>query len=307
VIALRAGWCWLAEQPHHRTGLRLLQGALGAALLLHVCTELPFVAYLWGPGGLGWGSTQPVLGPTLGRLIDLLFVSELGTLAVVVALAAGALGLLFGYRTDVAILLALVAFALLEQRLPELIDRGDTLARLVLCYGLFALPVGAQARRGSLPVWLHNVAVLAITLQVVVLYGSSGLWKASGDQWQHGTALYYVSQADSLSLPALRELFKQPWITTLLTYGSMFYELLFPVALVSRLKLPWLVFGALFHVGIAVVLGLVTFSLVMLGLLAFLVSDAEYARLRAWWRTARAWHGGRERPAVLAPTPRQRD
>jgi hypothetical protein len=288
VRALQSGWRWLAETPHHRVGLRLLQGALGAALLIRVCTEVPFAAYFWGPTGLGWGSTQYVLGPALGRLVDQLFATGIGTSAIVAALTAGALGLLFGYRTDVATLVALVSFSLLEQRLPELGDRGDTIMRLVLFYTLFVLPVDAQPVRGSLAVWVHNVAVLAVALQVAVLYGSAGFWKAAGDQWQHGTALYYVSQADSLALPALGDWLKHGWITTGLTYSSMLYELFFPLAILSRLKLPWLAFGALFHVGIALFLGLVTFSVAMLGLLAFLISDQEYARLQAWLRGVRS-------------------
>src|SRR5438874_637779 len=114
---LRAGRTWLADSPHQLLGIRLLQCALGALLLFRVVTEAPFALYLWGPHGLGRGSTQPVLGPTLGGLVDGMFASEVGTLAVLVVLAVGALGLLAGYRTDVATALALVACVLLEQRL----------------------------------------------------------------------------------------------------------------------------------------------------------------------------------------------
>jgi hypothetical protein len=287
------GWHWLADEPHHRPGLRVLQCAIGLALLFRAFSEAPFAAYLWGPHGLGWGSTQRVLGPTLGGLVDGVFATEIGTLGVVVALAAGALGLLMGYRTDVATAVALVAFLLLEQRLPELMDRGDTITRLTLTYMLLALPSGAQAVRGSLAVWLHNVAVLAIALQVSVLYANSGLWKLAGDQWQHGTALYYISQVEWVSLPAMREMFKHPLVTTIATYSSVLYETLFPVAIVSPLRLPWLAFGMVFHLGIAVFLGFVTFSMVMIGLLLFLMPDRHYVVLRAWlhagWRQGRGW------------------
>jgi hypothetical protein len=252
-----------------------------------VFTEARFSAYLWGPNGLGSGSTQYILGPTLGGLVDRVFATEIGTLAVLLALAIGALGLVAGYRTDASTLLALVAFGLLEQRLPELSDRGDTITRLVLTYMVFVLPAGAKPTRGSLAVWLHNVAVLAIAAQVVVVYTNSGLMKAYGEKWQHGTALYYISQFESLSLPAMREMFKDPLITTVATYGSLLYEVLFAVAIISPLKLPWLAFGIVFHIGIAVFLGLITFSMVMVGLLLFFVSDAEYVRIRGWVRWAR--------------------
>jgi hypothetical protein len=297
---LRAAWSWLAETPHQLPGIRLLQRAIGVELLFRVVTEAPFALYLWGPHGLGWGSTQPVLGPTLGGLVDRVFASEIGTLAVLGVLAIGALGLLAGYRTDIATALALGAFLLLEQRLPYLPDGGDLITRLVLIYLLFVLPAGAKPARGSVAVWLHNVAVLAIGLQVVVLYAESGLIKAYGDKWQHGTAMYYVSQLEWMFLRPAREWFKDPLITTTGTYASLLYEVLFPVAIISPLKLWWLGFGILLHLAIGILMGLTTFSIVMLGLLLFFISDAEYARLWAWaQRTGMGLHRGL-RPDRLA-------
>jgi hypothetical protein len=295
---LRAGWAWLAESPHQLTGVRLLQCAIGAQLLFRAVTEAPFALYLWGPHGLGRGSTQSVLGPTLGGLVDRVFASDAGTLAVVVALAIGALGLVAGYRTDVATALALGAFVLLEQRLPELAEGGDLITRLVLIYLLFVLPAGAKPARGSLAVWLHNVAVLAIALQVMVLYADSGLTKAYGEKWQHGTAMYYVSQLEWMFLRPAREWFKDPLLTTAATYASLLYEILFPVAIISPLKLVWVGFGILLHLGIAVLMGLTTFSIVMIGLLLFFVSDAEYARLWEW--AHRVWQGLRPRSEIGA-------
>jgi hypothetical protein len=285
---LRQGWRWLADTPHQVLGVRNLQRAIGAMLLFRALTAAPFVGYLWGPHGLGWGSAQPLLGPTLGGLVDGIFATEAGALVVLVVLTAASLGLLFGYRTDVSTALALVAVVLLEQRLPDLVDGGDMITRLVLFYLLFAIPAGAKPFPGSLAVWLHNIAVLAIALQVMVVYTASGLVKTYGDNWQHGTAVYYASQVESMSWPPTRELFKDPLVTTVATYTTLLYELLFSIAMLSPLRLVWLAFGILLHLGIAVVLGLVTFSMVMIGLLLFFVSDAEYARLQRWsdcaWR-----------------------
>jgi hypothetical protein len=284
---LRAGWAWLADRPHQRVGIRLLQAAIGVELLFLAVTEAPFALFLWGPNGLGRGSVQPVLGPTLGGLIDRVFASDAGTLLVLGVLAVGGLGLLAGYRTNVATALGLVAAVLLEQRLPELAEGGDLITRLVLIYLLFVLPAGVKAAPGSVAVWLHNVAVLAIGLQVVVLYADSGLMKAYGEKWQHGTAMYYVSQLEWMFLRPAREWFKDPLLTTATTYASLLYEVLFPVAIISPLKLWWLGFGILLHLSIGLLMGLTPFSIVMLGLLLFFISDAEYARILEWARPLR--------------------
>ncbi len=277
---LRRGWRWLADDPRQTRGVRILQIAIGLMLLFRVFTEVPFASYLWGPNGLGWGSASFILGSTIGGLLDRAFATHVSTLGVLVILATGALGLFLGYRTRPSTALSLVAFFLLEQRLPELADGGDNITRLVLTYMIFLLPAGARPARGSLAVWLHNVAVLAIALQVVVLYATSGLMKAYGDRWHHGTAMYYISQVEWFSLPALRELFKNPVITTVATYAPIVYQILFPIAMISPVKLPWIAAGVAFHLGIAVFMGLITFSTVMIGLELFLISDPEYTRIR---------------------------
>jgi len=274
-------WRWLADEPHQTVGVRALQVALGSMLLYRVFTEAPFAAYFWGPNGLGSGSSQVILGPSIGGVVDTIFSTESGTVGLIGVLGAGALGLILGCWTRASTALALIAFFLLEQRLPHLTDGGDNVTRLVLTYMLFALPARASPAPGSLSVWLHNVAVLAIALQVVVLYATSGFMKASGDKWHHGVALYYISQVEWFSLPSFREIFKNPLITTAATYVPMLYLLMFPVAIVSRLKLPWLLVGILFHLGIAIFMGLVTFSAAMIGLALFLVSDSEYGWMKA--------------------------
>lgn len=276
-------WVWLANDPHQLIGVRILQISIGAMLLFQILIELPFAGYLWGPSGVGWGSTSPVLGPMLGDVFDRVFTTDAGVFCVLFILSLGTLGLLLGYSTRVAILLVLVTTFFLSQRLPELYDGGDDITRLMLIYMLFLLPHRAKFSSEQLRVWLHNIAVLAITFQLIVMYVASGFAKATGEWWQQGTAMYYISQVQWYTLPGAHELFTNPLIVTLATYSSMFYQLLFPVAIISRMKLPWILLGILFHLGIAVLMGLITFSMVMIGLELFLISDQEYTKIWNRW------------------------
>ena len=104
--------------------------------------------------------------------------------------------------------------------------------------------------------------------------------KATGEPWSSGIALYNISQVDSFSLPALRDLFKNPYVTTLASYSAMFLLIWFPIAMFSRLKLLWLAMGISFHLGIGAFMGLVTFSSVMISLELFFITDEEHARFR---------------------------
>lgn len=276
---LRKGLEWLSEEPHHQIGLRLLQVFIGLVVLFRVFTELPFRDYLWGPTGVaGQASTSGKL-LSLVDLSNLAYSSPGGTLEQMALLTVGALGLVFAIQTRIATIVLSTSLLLQQCRLPLITDGGDNILQLVLIYMVFALPAGAKPARGSLSVWLHNVTVLAIIFQVVVLYATSGLSKVAGAKWEHGVAMYYISQVNWFSLPATRQVFSNPVIVTYATYIPMLYQVFFPVAILSRLKIPWLALGILFHLGTAVMLGLVTFCGIMIGLELFLITDQEYAHL----------------------------
>jgi hypothetical protein len=270
-------------------GARFLQIAVGAMLLFRIATEGRFYSYLWGPSGVGIGGMTRLFGRALGGALDKPFTTSAGTLAVIVVLALSAILLITGRFTRLATLAAALTFFMLEQRLPELPDGGDNITRIVLIYMLFLLPPHANPKKGGLLVWFHNLAVLAIIWQIVILYTTSGIMKAYGDKWHHGVAMYYVSQVEWFSLPALRHMFMNPFVVTLSTYIPMFYQVFFAIALLSPLKLPWLLVGMIFHVGVATFMGLVSFSTVMIGLEGFLISDDEYVFLLALSRRLRKW------------------
>lgn len=279
---------WLGEEPHQLIGVRILQVAIGVMLLFRVFTEMRFASFLWGPNGIGDGSTVPLFGILPGTLLDAFFVTEIGVRIVLVLLAAGAFGLIFGVRTRLATAVAWVTFMMLNLRLTSLGDGGDNIVQVVLIYMLFLIPSGKTRPRGSLAVWVHNVAIIAIGAQLAVLYLTSGFLKMNGDVWQNGTALYLIGQVEWFSQPSMRGMLKNPYFVTLATYASMFFQVWFPIAIFSRLKLPWILMGIGFHIGIATFMGLLTFSTVMIGLELFLITDAEHGWLREKARELRA-------------------
>jgi hypothetical protein len=275
---------WLADDARQRTGVRALQIAIGLMLWFRIATEWRYASYFFGPHGVGYGTVVPHLGAWLGSSLDRIFQNEIATHAVLVVELAGALGLLFGKWTRISTGLALAGALLLEWRLPELCDGGDNVTRIVLIYMLLLLPAGAKAKAKSVAVWLHNVGVIAIAAQLLVVYMTAGLMKANGAKWINGTAMYVVSQIDWFSLPAMRGMFKNPWIVTISTYATIFFQVWFPFAVFSRVKLLWLGVGFFLHLNIAFFMGLIPFSLVMCGLELFLVTDEEYAKLGAFLR-----------------------
>ncbi|HEV2356534.1 MAG TPA: DCC1-like thiol-disulfide oxidoreductase family protein [bacterium] len=294
---VRAGWGWLADEPRERVGLRIMQILLAATLLFKVTVYWPLADALWGPHGVAAGQSFAALfGPGAGGVLDRIFQTSAGAHVVLVAIGLGALGLVAGREFYLSVGLALAGFSLLYWRLP-FAQGDDDLARFALAYMLLTLPPGVRVRSGALRVWFHNVGVLAIAAQVAILYFIAGFAKAFGEQWQHGTALYYGSQSELFSSPLLHHLVQFPWIVATGTFISVIYPILFPVAILSPFRVSWLVWGMLFHFLTAVLMGLWAFGGLMIGMDLFLITDGEYATLRRWI-------GARVRGVARAPVAR---
>ena len=278
----RHGWHWLCDAPRHRTGLRALQIAIGLLLLFRVLTEAPFAGYFWGPHGVAQGTTAILLGARAGAVVDWLFFHSVASVLLLLAFVGLAgVALVLGRRTRAAAAIALVGFWAIELRMPYLCDGGDNVTRILLAYLLLVVSPDERPVAGSLRVFLHNLGVLAVAMQVMILYTTSGFMKAAGNRWHHGTALYLISQVEWFSLPGVHDVLKHPFLTAFATYATLLYQVWFPLAMFSRIKRFWLLGGIALHLSIAVVMGLVTFSTAMIGLELFLLTDAEWADVRA--------------------------
>jgi len=284
VSLLGAGWRWLAGSPRARRGLRVLQVVLGTSLLVKMVAYLPLADALWGPRGIGRDqSFVPAFGPWIGGWADRVFATPLGTHAVFVAVALGAVGLVAGTEVRLSTIVALLGLVLLRGRF-HFVQGDDDVTYLALAYMLLTLPPAEAPPAGAVRVWLHNIGVLAIATQAVLVYFVAGFSKAFGSEWQTGTAFYYVGQADLFSSPLLRALSRSPWATGVASYVTVVYSLLFPAAVLSPLRVPWLVLAMTFHVLTGLLMGLWLFGTVMVGMDLFLISDAEYAALGRWAR-----------------------
>lgn len=271
-------FAWLNGDPHQRVGIAMFQRAIGAAIVFRVLTEWRFASYLWGPNSLSVSRPSPVLLQLAEAMTGQPFATMAGTYALLAVLFVGAACLLFQKFTRLATVAAFVCFSMLGLRLAEVNDGGDNLATLALMYMMFCVPAGSRVRAGSVRAWVHNLAVVAVCVQVCVVYFVAGVMKMYGETWHNGTALYLISQVEWFSLPRTRSMFANPIIATAAAYTTMIFQVWFPLAVLSRFKFAFLGLAMFFHAGIAVSMGLLSFSTVMAGADLALITDDEYAR-----------------------------
>ncbi len=176
-------------------------------------------------------------------------------------------------------------------------DGGDNIMRLVLFYLLFAnttayfsvdsqsywqrRPLVEQTLWYKIKAVFHNFAVLFCIINLCVMYLTSGLYQVMGEVWHNGTAVYYILQVDEYSHPFFQKLLLQNDLMIVLsTYASVIVKLAFPFLLFNRYTKYLIVSSMIaFHAGIAVVMGLITFSVIMCIIDFLLITDKEYLRI----------------------------
>lgn len=180
----------------------------------------------------------------------------------------------------------------LYQRNPLLLTGGDNLLYLIAFFLIFAdcgqvysidAAVGLRKwRKSRYLALLHGFAVIAIMLQICLLYFTSAFYKIQGFPWQSGTALYYILNVAEFHLdPWLRYVYDNAFLVTILTYGTFVFQCAFPFVVFNR-TLKWFILpiALSFHLAIAYFMDLVSFSLVMISAELIFLSDYDYERIK---------------------------
>ena len=138
------------------------------------------------------------------------------------------------------------------------------------CGGVWSLDSWLARRRSANSVELHAVTypiapLRLIRVQVALVYLSSGLWKLFNDQWRDGSAVHYVLSNNVYQ----RFRFQVPpgleWLTTLLTYGVLFWEISFALMVTYRpTRRIALLVGVMMHLGMLSAIEIGPFGWVML-------------------------------------------
>lgn len=316
---LSAGWDKLVEnmsQPRQLIGASLFRILAGSAILIQYLINYAHRRYLFGPEGL-WPyeafSAQVASSANFSLYAwsrSPVYFEVIFHLGILVA----ALWLL-GWRTRWLTPLNYVFLWSLHQRFPGIWDGGDNIIHLVLVYAMFA-DVSAyfsmdasrrQARPEAPGAWapvsamFHNTAMLAIALQICLVYGLAGLYKVQGAVWQEGTAIYYAFRGGQFVWPGVTEwIYQNAFVVTGFTYTTVAFQVAFPFLLFLNryTRTVAVVMGFLFHAGIALFLGLITFSLFMTSVDLALMGDEEYRAIGRWLERQRDRFLPQSKPAV---------
>lgn len=305
---------------------RILLGVTGIGLLL---TNFASRHYTFGAGAAWNGELEAPISDFPNIWVFSFFHSVASSPLLLTISMIGLCGLAvlvtLGWRTRIVLPVYLVAWVSFIETNDSASDQGDNAYRMFLIAMLFAdttrrwsLDARRRNTRPSFPDadggrfrWLlilaHNLSLLVLAFQVCAIYMSGGLYKAAGMPWQHGFAVYNPLQTQQFGTwPVLSDLLTT-WgpLVVAISWGSVLFQCAFPFMLFNRkLRIIGLLGILSFHLGIGLLMGLPWFSLTMIAVDAIFVSDATYARLRAWVSHGREYLArAREASSVPVRTP----
>ena len=216
-----------------------------------------------------------------------------------------------GFCTRVTSVLAWLAMLSYIQRAPTTLFGMDTMMIVITLY-LVIGPSGAalsvdrllarnRARRAARhntghlqqpaeaakpePSVSANLALRLIQVHFCIIYLAAGLSKLQGSAWWNGTAVWgtmanyeFCPLRLRLYADGMRALAQRRWLWELVTTGGTLFTLAFEISFAflvwnRSLRPLFVVVAVLLHLGIALCMGLVAFSMMMLtGVLAFVPS-----------------------------------
>lgn len=285
-------------REHMLIGASLVRITVASAILYYLLSNYTDRHLFWGTHGI-WPYDDFLRylrqhhAHSLYQLsTDRMYFEWLYHLTILVALAY-----LVGYRTRITGALLAVLYWSLFIRNPFITNGGDNVLRLDLFYLMFA-NTGAyfswdakrQHRRPDetepsllrqMLSALHNAAVLAVMIQLAMVYFTAGMYKVMGSMWQDGTAIYYATRVNEFYWPGYSEwIWKYDTVVVLLSYATVLFQVSFPFLLLNRYtKYAAVSFAITMHIGIALFMGLVEFSGVMIGSEMIFLTDRDFRRI----------------------------
>ena len=301
-------WSLLWFQSTSTVPLDIARMGIGAAMLVHYALATPYLFEFWGDEG--WMPRGAAL--ELNRLwADLGFAQSVffyfnapwQWIAFQALFLFCCAAFMVGWRTSWVKWVVLIGKISYDYRNPAVLYGVDLVLNCLLFILCFA-PVGRAlsldrvravraAKRNNLEATLPPYAspwagacTRLVQIQLAVIFFFTGTAKIQGSDWWNGNAIWLTFVTNDFYNSLLLDLFaRQYWLVNVATYTTIVVQLAFPFLIWPESTRPYMLAAAeLFHLGFAILLGLIYFSFIMMmGHMSF-VRPEWLQRLGAWWK-----------------------
>ncbi|MFK8037647.1 MAG: hypothetical protein AB8B74_05105 [Crocinitomicaceae bacterium] len=140
---------------------------------------------------------------------------------------------------------------------------GEVLINILLFYMIF---LSENKEKSAAQNVVNNTVYYAILIQICILYFFSTFFKLYDSNWVNGMALQYVSEIPFYSTGWFHSFthFSSAFAKAT-TYSVLIYQGIFPIVVWIRpIKIPFLIYGVILHLGIAFGMGIFSFGIIMI-------------------------------------------
>ena len=278
----------LSERTWNPSGLRLFQITIYSWVLLSTLVLLPASRHFWSseafiPQYIAGEWRDVGIVNYLTHLLNTPALRDFYPIFVILQIFFLGLGILQIWPRISAILILFFTLNL-DNKAWVTLDGGNNLIHIMLIYLVFAdtrYQLATPAK--SL---LNNLVYAAARIQLVLVYVVAGLAKVTGELWQKGVALYYVLNTDEYTHPIAKALVAaHPYLINLGTYGTVAFQLCFPILIWNKQVRPYLLLaGAFLHLQISFVMGLFLFGLAMVACYTAFTEEKRAERILGSFR-----------------------
>lgn len=267
-------------------------GVAGVLLVQALCLAADVDA-LFGPAAnVRWDVMDPMNGPTsihpfaprvrtIANALEPLSVApQMTARAIFAVYALSLVALLVGAQTRLAAIIAWLSHFALNNAAAATIYGVDLFAHIALFYCV-VFPVGAAIafdvrKRALISASSNRLALRVLQLHLCIVYFSSAIEKGFGEQWWNGEAVWRAVTLPGLAQFDMTWLAAVPWVAVLAGWSTLAVEACYAFLIwPKRTRLPMALATIGMHAGIALVMGLTSFSALMIVLTttAFLVPN----------------------------------
>lgn len=268
----------LFERPTNANTLLLFRKVVCAYIILQVIYLLPNASLFWGDASLIAPSPYPsalwfkVFNLLNGGPLTGWYPSFIGLQLVSALMCLG------GILPRLSTLLLFFTTVNLFNGSYLITNGGHQLLAIILFYLIFI----DEVKESPINNMLNRCFGFAIKLQIAIFYLVAAANKLAGSEWLDGSAMSFVMQLDEYASPWMQSLTSIHPLMILLTWLNLGFQLLFPIAVWFKAIRPWFLgIGVIFHLIIALFVGLADFGILLIALYTIYLSDASSAKVLA--------------------------
>lgn len=264
---------WFA--PFNEKRLELFRKAVYLFCIYFGVSNLTHAEELFGPNGYLMPEIYPGWSGWLNSLLSFGGMQSYWWVFVALQLASAILGWMGKFRFWSHLVLTLTMMSLVSRTWLMQTGGHQLLVMLMIYFTVYEF--GRMQRNTEWRPVFSRLAFWLCVGQVLLVYLASSVYKLMGLDWLNGTALKWVFSIEQFSLHPLTDwIVETPWVYRSMTYLSLGYQLLFPVLVFVRPVKKWfLLLGVLFHLGIAILMGVFDFGVIMV-ITYFLFVDVRW-------------------------------